>query len=302
MDIRQLRVLVEVVRRGGFSAAAQSLAATQPTVSKSIRQLEDELGLVLIDRARQGIRLTQAGEIVYRRALVLMGERESLLAELEELRGLKRGELQIGLPPLGSDMLFARMFAIYRERYPQIDLRVLEQGSQALEDSLRAGEVELAGSLLPVSADFEWQSVRREPLMVLLPKRHSLASHPSLRLEMLRQVPFILFDKGFVFNRRIIEACQQQGFTPQEVARSGQIDFIVALVAAGMGLAMLPRMIALRRPDPQVTLVPLDDPGLFWHMALIWRRGAFLSHPAQAWLRLAAEFEGGSAVTVDRRY
>lgn len=292
MDIRQLRVLVEVVRRGGFSAAAQSLFATQPTVSKSIRQLEDELGLVLIDRSRQGIRLTQAGEIVYRRALVLLGERDNLLAELEELRGLKRGELHIGLPPLGSDVLFAPMFAIYRERYPQIDLKVLEQGSQALEDSLRAGEVELAGSLLPVSEDFEWQSVRREPLMVLLPKQHPLASHASLQLEMLGDTPFILFDKGFMFNRRIIDACQQHGFTPHEAARSGQIDFIVALVAAGMGLAMLPRMIALRRPNPQVVTLPLEEQDLAWHMALVWRRGAFLSHAAQAWLQLAAEQEG----------
>ncbi|HBK45272.1 MAG TPA: LysR family transcriptional regulator [Xanthomonadaceae bacterium] len=289
MDIRQLRTLVEVVRRGGFSAAAQSLFATQPTISKAIRQLEDELELVLIDRSRQGVRLTQAGEIVYRRALVLLGERDNLLAELEELRGLKRGELNIGLPPLGSDVLFAPLFAIYRQRYPHIDLKVLEQGSQALEDSLRAGEVEIAGSLLPVSDDFQWQSVRKEPLTVLLPRAHPLAQHAALRLEMLAETPFILFDKGFMFNRRIVEACQRHGFTPQEVARSGQIDFIVALVAAGMGLAMLPRMIALRRPRPDVAVLPLLDDDLAWHMALVWRRGAFLSHAAQAWLQLAAE-------------
>lgn len=291
MDIRQLRVLVEVIRKGGFSAAAHALNATQPTMSKAIRQLEDELGLVLVDRARQGIRLTQAGEVVYRRALVLLGERDNLLAELEELRGLKRGELNIGLPPLGSDVLFAPLFAIYRARYPHIDLKVLEQGSQALEDGLRAGEVELAGSLLPVAEDFEWQSVRREPLMVLLPRQHPLAGEKELRLEALSQTPFVLFDKGFMFNRKIIEACRARGFTPQEVARSGQIDFIVALVAAGMGLALLPRMIALRRPHPDVVMLPLDSQELTWHMALIWRRGAFLSHAAQAWLQLAAEQE-----------
>lgn len=289
MDIRQLRMLVEVVRRDGFSAAAQSLSATQPTVSKAIRQLEDELGLVLMDRSRQGVRLTQAGEIVYRRALVMLGERDSLFAELDELRELQRGELHIGLPPLGSDVLFAPLFAIYRERYPHIELKVLEQGSQALEDSLRTGEVELAGSLLPVSQDFEWQSVRREPLMVLLPRQHALAGAASLRLEMLADTPFILFDKGFMFNRKIVEACQRHGFRPQEAARSGQIDFIVALVAAGMGLAMLPAMIAQRRPNPDVAMIPLDDEDLAWHMALVWRRGAFLSQAAQAWLQLAAE-------------
>ncbi len=289
MDLRQLRALVEVVRRGGFSAAAQSLFATQPTISKAVRQLEDELDLVLMDRSRQGVRLTQAGEIVYRRALVLLGERDNLLAELNELRGLQRGELHLGLSPLGSDRLFAPMFAIYRERYPNIDLKLLEQGSQALEDSLRAGEVELAGSLLPVVDDFEWQSVRREPLMVLLHRRHRFANESSLKLEQLREEPFLLFDKGFMLTRKIIDACQARGFTPHEVARSGQIDFVVELVGAGMGLAMLPRMIAVRRPHPEVVTVLLDEQDLDWHMAMIWRRGAFLSHAAQAWLKLAAE-------------
>ena len=286
MDIRQLRMLVEVVRHDGFSAAAEAVFATQPTISKAIRQLEDELGEVLLQRSRNGVRLTPAGQIVYRRALALLGEREDMLRELEELRDLQRGELHLGLASLGSDILFAPVFARFRQLYPQIELRVLERGSEALEESLRAGEIELAASLLPVADDLQWQAVRTEPLVALLPRQHPLAGSASLQLQDLAEVPFVLFEKGFLLNRHIIQACQARGFSPREVTRSGQPDFIVALVAAGLGVALLPRMIANARLRADVVIVPLDEPELDWKMVLAWRRGGYLSAAAQAWLRL----------------
>lgn len=292
MDIRQLSMLVEVVRQNGFSAAAETLFATQPTISKAIRQLEDEIGEVLLERSRQGVRLTPAGQIVYRRALALLGERQDMLRELEELRGLRRGELHLGLASLGSDILFAPVFARFRQLHPQIELHVLERGSEALEESLRAGEIELAASLLPVADDLQWQPVRTEPLVALLPRDHSLANAASLQLQDLAEVPFVLFEKGFLLNRHIIRACQARGFSPREVTRSGQPDFIVALVAAGLGVALLPRMIASARPRANVVIVPLDEPELDWKMVLAWRRGGYLSAAAQAWLRLVQAEHG----------
>ena len=285
-------MLVEVVRHDGFSAAAEAVFATQPTISKAIRQLEDELGEVLLQRSRNGVRLTPAGQIVYRRALALLGEREDMLRELEELRDLQRGELHLGLASLGSDILFAPVFARFRQLHPQIELRVLERGSEALEESLRAGEIELAASLLPVADDLDWQPVRTEPLVALLPRQHPLASSASLQLQDLAEVPFVLFEKGFLLNRHIIQACQVRGFSPREVTRSGQPDFIVALVAAGLGVALLPRMIANARPRADVMIVPLDEPELDWKMVLAWRRGGYLSAAAQAWLRLVEAQHG----------
>ncbi|HUO54538.1 MAG TPA: LysR family transcriptional regulator, partial [Rhodoblastus sp.] len=121
MEFRNLRAFVEVVRQSGFTAAARTLAATQSTVSKSVRQLEEEVGAPLLDRLGQGPRLTEAGEIVYRRALRLLGERDDLVAELDALKGLKRGVLRLGLPVLGSGVMFAPLFAQYRQLYPDIE-------------------------------------------------------------------------------------------------------------------------------------------------------------------------------------
>jgi DNA-binding transcriptional LysR family regulator len=289
MDLRVLRAFVEVVRQGGFSPAARALFATQPTVSKAVKQLEDELGMPVLDRIGHRSRLTAAGEIVYRRALSMLAERDDLAAELDDLRGLKRGVLRLGLPPLGSSILFAPLFAIFRGRYPGIEIRLVEHGSRQLEEILLAGELDLAASLLPVAADLEWQEVRLEPLTVLLPADHPLAGRKKIDLLSLAPFPFILFEEGFALNPIILSACERRGFVPAIVARSAQIDFIVELVGAGLGIGFLPRMLAEQRPHPSVRSVLLDEPQTSWQIVLAWRRGAYLSQAARAWLALAKE-------------
>ncbi|MCK1351390.1 LysR family transcriptional regulator [Bradyrhizobium sp. CW7] len=288
MEIRTLRAFVEVVRQGGFSRAAKTVFATQSTISKAVKQLEDEIGVPLLDRIGHRSKLTAAGEIVYQRALRILAERDDLIAELGELRGLTRGTLRLGLPPVGSGTLFAPLFAIYRKRYPSIDIRLVEYGSERLEEVLLSGEIELAASLLPVSEEFEWQDIQREPLTVLLPADHALSHRRSVDLLALRELPFILFESGFALNRVILDACHRHGFEPTVVARSSQIDFIVSLAATGMGVAFLPRMIAEQRKHPSVARVPLAERDTDWHIAMIWRRGAYLSHAAKAWLDLVA--------------
>ncbi len=289
MEFRPVRAFVEVVRQGGFSQAARTVHATQSTVSKAVRQLEETLGMPLLDRIGHRSVLTAAGEVVYRRGLKLLADRDDLLAELDAVRGLKRGTLRLGLPPVGSSTLFAPLFASYRQRYPGIEVRLVEHGSNQLLDDLRAGEIDFAGALLPTADDFESQSIRREPLVALLPVSHPLAKRRKLSLAELRDTPFVLFERGFALHRVVMEASRQAGFEPRVVAVSSQIDFIIELVAARLGVAFLPRMIAVSAHHPAVRVVKLEDPDTEWHMALIWRRGAWLSGAAQAWLALVRE-------------
>ncbi|WP_439370352.1 LysR family transcriptional regulator [Bradyrhizobium sp. PMVTL-01] len=289
MELKNLRTFVEVVRQGGFTQAAKTVFATQSTVSKAVKQLEDEIGVPLLDRIGHRSQPTAAGHIVYERALRLLAERDDLIAELGALQGLKRGTLRLGLPPIGSSTLFAPLFAVYRKRYPGIDIRFVEHGSDRLEELVRSGEIELAASLLPVSDEFDWQDVRNEPLSVLMSASHQFANRRSLDLPALRNLPFILYESGFALNRIIIDACRRHGFEPAIVARSSQIDFIIELAAANLGIGFMPRMIAEQRKNALVKRILLSEPHTNWHIAMIWRRGAFLSHAAKAWLELVAK-------------
>ena len=301
MEFRPLRAFVEVVRQGGFSQAAKTVFATQSTVSKAVRQLEEELGLELLDRIGHRSVLTAAGEVVYRRGVKLLADRDDLVAELDEIRGLKRGSLRLGLPPVGSSTVFAPLFASYRRRYPGIEVKLVERGSNQLETDLRAGEIDFAGALLPTAEDFEAQSVRREPLVALLPSGYPLARRRRLSMIELRNTPFVLFERGFALHRVVLEASRRAGFEPNVVAVSSQIDFIIELVAARLGVAFLPRMIATGARHGTVRVVGLENPETEWHMALIWRRGAYLSEAAKAWLALVREMREADGAHHDTR-
>ncbi|KMN24419.1 LysR family transcriptional regulator [Pseudomonas helleri] len=289
MNLRTLRVFVEVVRQGGFSQAAEVVSLTQSSVSKAVRTLEDELGTPLLNRIGHKSELTAAGEIAFRRALVLLAERNDLIAEINDLRDLKGGTLRIGLPPVGCGVLFAQMFATYRSRYPRVNIELIEHGSKKLRECLEAGEVDLAALLIPIDETFAYQQVRNEPLVAVLPGAHSLSRRKRINFSDLADSPFILFEEGFALNALIMAACDRRGIVPRVTARSGQIDFIADLVAAGLGVAFLPRMLAQKHKHAGIALVPLEEPDTDWNIALAWRAGAHLPPAAIAWLELAKE-------------
>ncbi len=211
-----MRAFVEVVRQGGFSQAAEVVSLTQSSVSKAVKTLEDELGTPLLSRLGHKNELTAAGEIAYSRALVMLAEHNDLVAQINDLRGLKRGVLRIGLPPVGCGVVFATMFATYRSRYPDIDIELTEYGSKKLRECLDAGEVDLAALLLPIDEGFDYQPVRNEPLMAVLPISHPLAARASIDFTDLADSPFILFEAGFALNAKILKACERKGVMPED--------------------------------------------------------------------------------------
>lgn len=286
MNIRTLQMFVEVARQGGFSRAGRTMHATQPTVSKAVQSVEEEFGMRLFERLAHGVRLTQEGDMVYRHALRILMEFEALEAEVAALHGLEKGVLRLGLPPVGSGVLFADHFAAYRQRYNAITIHLLEEGCAALEERVLSGELEMALTLLPVSGSFECFPLCDEPLMVTMPPGHPLAGRESLRLDELANEPFIWFERGFILNDRIAALCQKRGFMLQEAFRSGQVDFIITLVAAGMGVAVLPQLELEGRSLPSLHTILLDEDDLRWRAALIWRKNSTLSPAAQAWLNL----------------
>ncbi|MBM1192914.1 LysR family transcriptional regulator [Pseudomonas weihenstephanensis] len=290
MEFKQLRTFVEVARLGGFTQAAHTLHISQSAVSKQVAQLEQSLGTPVFDRLGSHVRLTAAGNVVLQRAEGMLRLQKELLSELDDLSHLTRGELRLGLPLLGSDALFAGLFAEYRRRYPNIQVQLLEGGSLVVEQAVLSGELEIGGSLTPNNPAFAYQPFCDEPLDALLPIDHPLAEDGSVRLEQLAETPFLLYQRSFVLNDRLLQACQQMGFTPKEGGRSGQSDFLVALVAAGQGVVLLPSVVARGLVRPGVVRLKLIAPDdLRWDIAFIWREGAYLSRAAHAWQELLRE-------------
>lgn len=219
--------------------------------------------------------------MVYRHALQLLEGRQQLLNELRMLRGLECGELRLGLSPLGSGEIFAPVIARFRNTYPGIQIQLRERGGVEQEDALRNGEIELATSLRPTDEDIAWMQICDDPMMVALPQAHPLSASEGIRLPTLAAEPIVGFENGFMLSKLIRESCHAEGFEPRVVAEVSHPDFGLALVAAGTGVMLLPRLIAQRHRTDGVVLLPLDSQSLRWTLSLIWRRRASLSFAAR---------------------
>ena len=289
MELRALRYFVEVVRQRSFTAAAEQLFVTQPTISKMVKSLEDEIGSPLLLRDGRQMVLTDAGRIVYQRGLDVLAAHAQLQAELDDLSTLGRGQLTIGIPPMGG-ALFTPAIAGFRQRYPKVELKLIEQGSRAVETALLDGEMELGGVLLPVDPDtIDTLPMTRQRLWLVARAGSRWDAVQQVALTDLAQEPFVFYGKSLALNDIVLNACSHAGFAPTIVSRSEHWDFMVALVLAGVGIALLPAPYCRHLDSTQFTCRPVVEPEILWEIAVGWRRNGYLSHAARAWLDVARE-------------
>jgi len=302
VELRALRYFIEVVRQQSFTAAADKMHVTQPTISKMVKALEDEIGTQLLLRDARQMLLTDAGRIVWQRGQDVLAAQMQLQAELDDLATLGRGELTIGIPPMGGS-LFTPTIATFRQRYPKIELKLFEQGSRAIEAALISGELELGGVLepvdpaaidvLPISHEVLWLVARKDS------RWNGATGATGVQLGDLAAEPFVFYGESLALNDVVVNACRAAGFAPQIVGRSGHWDLMAALVLAGVGIALLPAPYCRRLDAARFTCLPVREPEIKWDMAIGWKRNGYLSHAARAWLEVAKEEFGKPSTFLD---
>ncbi|MBE0530693.1 MAG: LysR family transcriptional regulator [Rhodospirillales bacterium] len=286
MDGRGLRYFVEVVRQGGFTRAAKVLNVTQPTISKMIHQLEEDLGARLLVRGPRGIRLTDAGRTVYERATQILRGMEDLRRDVNALTGLVKGSLRLGLPPMVGATLFPSVLAEFRRRFPNIDLTVFEHGGKRIEEMILAGDVDIGVTLMPFdSSRFDGQFIADHELILVTPATGKWIGRKAVTLAELADEPFVMLTDEFLSVGLIREACRTAGFVPRETGHSGQWDFLVAMVESGLGVTFLATSTCRALESYRVAKIPLQ-PQIRRRLALIWPRGGYPSFAARAWVQL----------------
>ncbi|CAM3335512.1 LysR family transcriptional regulator [Paenibacillus lupini] len=290
MDIRHLQYFVEVARLQSFTKAAQSLYITQPTISKMIKNLEEELGVVLFERTGKRIALTDAGSILLTQAQQMVQSFSNMNSSLSELMELKAGHIRIGLPPMVGVTFFPRIIGKFREKYPKITMQLFEHGAKKVEADVGSGELDIGVILLPTNEEkFESFCFLRQNLMLVIPPSHKLANRDEVSLIALKEEPFLLFHEDFTLHDRIIEECEKLGFQPDVVYKSTQWDFISEMVAANLGIALLPEAVCKELDQKRLRVIPLISPIIPWHLAMIWRRDSYLSYATREWIAFAKE-------------
>lgn len=254
-----------MAREGSFSGAAQTLGYTQPAISRQVALLERETGATLLERRPGGVRLTDAGELLVSHAdavLARLHEAEQQLSELRELRG---GRLRMSTLTSAASTIVPLAIAEFRERLPDVELSVMMADPQVVMPQLRGGDVDLAlcnaenHMELP---DIDGELLFEEPLLIALPRRHPLAARERLRLAELHKERWMLGttdacpDSG-----RFTRACHAAGFEPEIAFHNDDYTAVLAFVAAGVGAAPVPEMVARNAP-PDVSICALQGAAL----------------------------------------
>ncbi len=290
MDIRTLRYFVEVVRQQSFTRAAERLFVTQPTISKMLKNLEDELNCTLLIRDGRKLLLTDTGRVVFERGLAILAEFRQLEAELGDIHHLNKGILRLGIPPMVG-MLMAGPISLFRQRYPGVELKIAEFGGLTVQQAVTNGELDLAMTALPVEpgSGLATLPLFSHSLCVLVPRSGEWHNMTSITPSQLAAHPLLIYNEDFALSRQLNQLFSQHGVKPRIAVRSGQWDFLAAMVQAGVGIAILPEPICQRLDKQTLNWIPLES-DLRWLLGMIWREGVYLSHSAQAWLKCCEGF------------
>jgi DNA-binding transcriptional LysR family regulator len=259
LHLGRLRVLTEVVSKGSFSAAAESLSYTQSAVSQAIARLESETGATLLVRDRRRVRPTPAGATLVAHAEEIFGRVDAAEADLAAVLGVRSGRLRAASFPSAGATLMPVAVAAFRASYPGISLTLAEGEPEEIAPRLKAGEFDLA--LL-----FEFSGVRErpgaglrstklldDPMYVALPAEHPLARKRALRLVDLRDDDWVQTSATSPCARHVIRSCLAAGFEPNVTFESDDYETVQGLVAAGVGVALIPRL-ALTRVRPGIVV------------------------------------------------
>lgn len=285
MDIRQLQYFMEVARLQSFTKAAETLYITQPTISKTIRNIEEELGVTLFDRSGKKVVLTDAGRIIYEQAQPIVKSFQSLSSELGDLKNLKKGHIRLGLPPMVGSSFFPEVIGQFHQKYPQVTMQIFEDGAKKVEVDVESGLLDIGVVVLPTDdALFHSFSFVRENLMLLVHPSHRLADRECASLADLAEENFVLFREDFALHDRIITECVKVGFQPHIVYESSQWDLISGMVAANLGIALLPETICREINRERIRIMPLVEPVIPWQLGMIWRKDRYLSYAAREWI------------------
>ncbi|MGB8000884.1 MAG: LysR family transcriptional regulator [Anaerobacillus sp.] len=288
MEIRHLEYFSEVARQLSFTKAASTLHVSQPSISKAIKNLENELGVPLFYRSKQ-LELTDAGKAVLINTQHVLSAFRNLKTELSDITTLKKGEIKIGIPPIIGAAFFSKLISQFKALYPTVEILLTEVGSKKIKKGVDDGtlDIGLICNTPLKNSSFEAVQVIKDPLMLIVHHEHPLAAYLEVDLADLEREPFILYRDDFTLHDRIIEECAKKGFHPNVVCQSSQKDFMIEMVEAKLGVALLPSKIALSLPNAAIKSLKLSQSNVNLELGMIWKRNKYLPFAVNEFIKLA---------------
>ena len=284
MEIKQIKYFVEVVRQGGMTQASEHLYIAQSTISKAIKNIENEYDITLFDRSQKQIKLTDIGQTFYDNSLEFLALFEKLSLEMNDVVNVQKGHIKIGLSPMMNVQMFTNALNQFHKLYPNVTYEVIEGGGKIVENLTANDDVDIGITTLPVDHSlFHSVSLYNEELLLVVSNDHHLSDMEKVDLAELKNEEFVLFHDDYYLKDQIIENCKRIGFYPKTVANISQISFIANLIQQGIGISIVPESL-VRLMGDNVTSIQLENVELSWHLGAVWRKDAYLNYVTRQWI------------------
>ena len=275
MNLKHLSYFVDISKRESFTKAADDIYVSQSALSKSVKSLEQELNVTLIDRTSKSFNLTEEGRILYVEGEKLLQYIDEGQDEIIEKIHRSRRRLRIGVPPVISTVYFSQLLFRFIKQYPNIELEISEVGANIVQNQINAGNIDIGVVILPIinSDNYHIIPAMSSDNALIVNKDHPLASRDEVAFKELEHEDFLILDRTYMLHDRIIKNCEIAGFYPHITTESSQWDFLAEMVAYNQGISILPVPIMKRfYSSDRIKMIRLKEPEFPWNIAMIFKK------------------------------
>lgn len=287
MNVRQMQYAILLSKVGSFSQAAEQLKISQPAFSKQILSLENELGVRLFDRSGTSVTVTAAGAYFVREAEALTYKENQLYRSMEKFRSGEAGQLVIGITPFRSSYLIPRVVRMVRQRFPGIQIKLHEAGSDVLRKEAADGKFDLAIVNLPVDDSvLDARALEPDKLVLAVPGElkqmiPDVEDGASIDFRACGELPFVVVGQNQEMRRLFDRLCASAGFVPNIAVEVVGLTTAWTIVRSGAAATILPwQFVEQGTPDEKVTVIGIKDALYTRRPAVVTRRDQYISEPA----------------------
>jgi LysR family transcriptional regulator, hydrogen peroxide-inducible genes activator len=301
MEIHQLRYFVAVADEGNFSRAAAKVRVAQPSLSQQIRKLEAEVGQPLFDRLPRSVVLTEAGRCLLEYARQILSSIGDARRCVDELKDKIAGDMAVGAIPTIAPYVLPELVIRFQNHYPEVKLEIVEDVTDGITRRIEAGELDVAlASTCQQSPTLRRERLGNEPLLALVPEGHSLAKKTLIELDDLKSERFLLLHEMHCLSQQVNHLLEARRLRPEIALAGSQLSTIANMVAAGIGISIVPEMMVKHQAVPGCVSLPFAPPVPERELNLLYNPLRFQSKAAAAFRQEAAAAFSSEEASVAR--
>ncbi|SDJ37469.1 LysR family transcriptional regulator [Proteiniclasticum ruminis] len=291
MDTKPFEYIIKIAETGNITKAAHALFISQPYLSSYLTKLEEELGVILFDRTAKPLRLTYAGEKYLQMSKEIMKIRENFVDDVIHLENYSAGKLSIGIPRMRSTFLLPHILPAFYERFPNVEITVVEDNTKNLEEMLKKGMISFALTPIPMNnKELSYDVLYDEELLLICRKdglKYIVDIDQPLSLDLVSHYPFLLSTKGRGLRTFLDSYFLQNKFKPQVKLEISNNETLLRLASKGIGLTIVPHSVYLyARPVEPIDVYHLAPRGLFWQIGVVYKANAEIDYLGRQFIEI----------------